>query len=537
MNKLLLIPAALAACCAAAPPAMTVYTVHDLARVRPADAPGAARSVVVKAARNEYAPFQIVVRAGGAGLRGVTASAGDLGGKSGRISAANITLYREHYVEVRTPSPKSKEGAGWYPDALIPFLDPATGRSPVKSRFSAAPFDVAADSNQPLWVDVWVPKGATPGEYHGFVTITAGVLKPVKVPVALTVWDFTLPDTPTMRTHFGGYENDPLNSTPGSSQTLERQYAAAVSAHRLCAPVPRFLRPHVREDGSTDPPDTAALRQWISQYRITGFPIPLLGKDPAGADRERNIRYLRAMYEYLRENGWEKLAYVYALDEPNTATAYDEVRKRARFIHETQPGLKVLCTEQPDPQDAAWGNLFGSVDIWVPLWPLWKDDAVAERLAAGDEVWSYTALCQGRDKPTPFWQLDFPALNYRIPMWTSFRYGATGLLYWQTLVWRSTNDVWTDPLSFRKQYNLEGALFYPGADAGVQGFVSSIRLKQLREGLEDYEYFKLLAGRDSEAALNLVKSVARSWFDWDQNPTRLYAVREQAAVQIAGRKR
>ena len=48
----------------AAEPAMSVYVVDEFARVGPRDRPGAEQAAVLRAARNEYAPFQIVVRAG-----------------------------------------------------------------------------------------------------------------------------------------------------------------------------------------------------------------------------------------------------------------------------------------------------------------------------------------------------------------------------------------------------------------------------------------------------------------------------------------
>jgi hypothetical protein len=35
---------------------------------------------------------------------------------------------------------------------------------------------------------------------------------------------------------------------------------------------------------------------------------------------------------------------------------------------------------------------------------------------------------------------------------------------------------------------VSSSLSYPGVDAGVQGLVASIRLKEIREGLEDYQY-------------------------------------------------
>src|SRR6516225_9184618 len=126
---------------------ISVYVADEFARVRPWDAPRTKRSAVLTAARNEYAPFQIVVRAGTGGLKRVNAVAGPLVPKRGHAIPANrVTLYREHYIEVRKLSPKSNGAPGWYPDALIPFLDPSTGKPPVQARFTAAPFDIAAHS-------------------------------------------------------------------------------------------------------------------------------------------------------------------------------------------------------------------------------------------------------------------------------------------------------------------------------------------------------------------------------------------------------
>ena len=191
----------LSACrCSATEPAMFVYLVDEFARVGPRDRPGAEHAAVLRSARNEYAPFQIVVRAGTGGLKRVNAAAGPLMLKRGKaIPATQITLYREHYIEVRKLSPKSRGKPGWYPDALIPFIDPSTGKPPVRARFAAAPFDIAPDSNQPLWVDVLTPGDAAPGEYRGTIMISAEGIKPHRVSIKLTVWDFALPDTPSMR--------------------------------------------------------------------------------------------------------------------------------------------------------------------------------------------------------------------------------------------------------------------------------------------------------------------------------------------------
>jgi hypothetical protein len=533
---------------------MSVYVVDEFARVRPSDAPGSTGSAVLSAARNEYAPFQIIVRAGSGGLKHVNAAASALTPKRGKaIPADRITLYREHYIEVRKLSPKSKGELGWYPDALIPFLDPSTGRPPVRARFPAAPFDVAPDSNQPLWVDVLTPRDATPGEYKGAVTISAEGIKPHKIPIELTIWDFALPETPSMRTHFGDADVNPLVSRPpqvaawrnldeAGQRALQTAYVELMAAHRICPPILPSLMPKVNADGSIDPQLThVALKQWIERFHITGIPLRFLGMDgqgwhgdPLGVDRERNARYLSSMNTYLRDHNWGKLAYIYVVDEPNSVEAYNDVRARSTFVREVAPGLKVLCTKQPQVRNPAWGSLVGWVDIWAPLWPLFQEAAAKERLSADEEVWSYTALCQGGPHAdTPFWELDFPLLNYRIPMWISWQLGITGLLYWSTTNWVSTRDVWTDPLTFARQYNMEGSLLYPGVDAGVEGLVTSIRLKEIREGLEDYEYFRILAERRSRAAVDAeVKRIARTWQDWDADARHLLKVRAEIARSI-----
>jgi hypothetical protein len=354
-----------------------------------------------------------------------------------------------------------------------------------------------------------------------------------------------------MRTHFGDADVNPLLSRPpqitawsgldeAGKLALQTAYAELMAEHRICSPIPPSLMPKVNADGSIDPqPTDAALQQWIKRFHVTGFPIRFLGMDamgwqgdPLGADRKRNAQYLRSMYAYLRAHHWDKMAYIYVADEPNSQKAYDDVRARSKFVREVVPGLKVLCTKGPQIQNPRWGSFVGWVDIWVPLWPMFEDAAVKKRLSAGEEVWSYTALCQG-GTATPFWELDFPILNYRIPMWISWRFDITGLLYWSTTNWASTRDVWTNPLTYLDQYNMEGSLLYPGVDAGVQGFVTSIRLKEIREGLEDYEYLTILAQRRSRmVAEDVVKKIARSWHDWDTDARHLLHARAEIARLI-----
>ena len=143
---------------------------------------------------------------------------------------------------------------------------------------------------------------------------------------------------------------------------------------------------------------------------------------------------------------------------------------------------------------------------------------------SGCQVWTYTALIQ--DSETPSWQLDYTPVNYRIPQgFISQAIGTTGYLNWTSNAW--SNDPWTDPWieSFPNAL-ADGVLVYPGEEAGVDGFVPSIRLKYARDGVYDYDYVELLkqAGY-GDWAMDVVHQVADDFSDWSKDPAVLLAAR------------
>ncbi len=443
----------------------------------------------------------------------------------------------------RNPSRSRRYLSSSSPDYLFLLLQWITWEwvDAKDTRFVAAPFDIWAGQNQAIWVDVLVPKDAEAGDYAGDLTVTVNGAEALRVPINLTVWDFALPDVPTMKAHFGGYTRAAswhgVDANSEEFRQIELRYCAAMADHRICPEIPSHLHPKANPDGSISTEEThAQLKEFIEAMRVNSFQIKFGTRspypDPLGEDRDRAIRYLRNLYDYLDENGWAEMSYTYMLDEPNDAEAYDRVRAFAEFLHEAHPKLNFLCTEQTPTQNPDWGDFYGYVDTWVPLWPLHDEENAQERLDAGDELWSYTALCQGGES-SPFWQLDFPVLNYRIPAWGSWRYQMTGLLYWSVVFWRQVKDPWLDQLTIYGRYNGDGSILYPGADAGIDGPVTSIRLKNIREGMEDYEYIKILADLgDKEFVDEQVRKQIQTWFSWEKNPDKLMQTREQLAQRI-----
>ena len=210
----------------------------------------------------------------------------------------------------------------------------------------------------------------------------------------------------------------------------------------------------------------------------------------------------------------------------------------------------MLVTEQTKTQDAAWGDLHGAVDIWVPLFSLFDPETAAARRALGERIWTYTALCQG--KPTPWWHLDYPLFNYRIPAWMAWTYHMEGLLYWGGMsYWNAVEDPWTDPETYRPGeessagekspvrkgpvFNGEGSLLYPGATVGLEGPVPSMRLKAIRDSIEDFEYLTILESLGARTqAEGLVGSVVRGWYEWSREPESYFVVRRKLGCMANG---
>ncbi len=289
LTVLLLSPAVLHA----APDSLRAALAHSLLRVQPQQTPPTDLLLRLAAARNEWIGFQVVVTAGAQDLHGVNVTIPPLRGPGGATLPAP-RLYREHYIQVKQPTPRSKEMPGWWPDALIPFDIPAEERLPGAPRFIAAPFDVAAGHNQPVYAELQTPQNAQPGEYRGQVIVTTQGVKLRRLAVSLTVWDFSLPLSPACRSNFGGFDravrNAGLSRSSPQARALIRRYERALIAHRLMPSMPDGGRPTAGPNGE---PDVTSLlpivREYFETQHANALQVPLPIDDPAGAGREKAV--------------------------------------------------------------------------------------------------------------------------------------------------------------------------------------------------------------------------------------------------------
>jgi glycosyl hydrolase family 123 len=543
-------------------PTIHLQALRAAARVGLTGPAGGADSVEVACAKNEVESFQVVVTAKNGKLKRVDASISPLKDRSGNIlPSACVDLFSAVFVPIRMPDPRALLAPGLWPDPLVPFHNPYTGE-PVRGpkwgksgftgeRFRGKEFDLWQDQQRPLWVDVRVPKDAVPGVYTGTFKVWAKNADPVELPVQVEVWNFTLADGPTHENHFGGfgqianYHGLPVDSE--EFQLLEDRYSEMLAAHRINPPLPRRLHPPAGPGGAVrfEKDLDQRLSAFVAKYNITNIEIPHAPFGDASAkERAKTAAFYSSWFDYLESKGWAERSYLYMVDEPQDAEAYQRVRRLGASVRQAEPRLRRVVVEQPYPEDPRWGRLDDAVDIWCPLFGFLQEESVRRVQKAGDEVWTYTALVQSvpdyhpdyekiKDELPPFWQIDFPALSYRIAPWLNRRYGATGLLYWSTCCWGNPmRNPWDNP-ALGDHWNGEGAFFYPGSDAGIEGPVGSVRLKNLRDSMEDYEYFVLLENLGGEETVKeIVKQAVPTWGHWDQDAERLESRRKQLAEAI-----
>jgi hypothetical protein len=221
---------------------------------------------------------------------------------------------------------------------------------------------------------------------------------------------------------------------------------------------------------------------------------------------------------------------VYSADEVGYCTSlYPMLKKWGYAAH--QAGVSNLATMAPVPElfDDGSGSGRSAVDIWTIMGISYNPTNVHAALAKGDSVWSYTALVQ--DSYSPKWEIDFAPANYRIqPGFISQSLGLSGLLYWRSDYWSADpwNQVNTTGQFSSNNYPGEGMLVYPGYQVGIAGVAPSMRLKWIRDGVDDYDYVDMLkAVGQTTFAMNLSASVGTDWSNWSRDPKALANVRLQ----------
>jgi hypothetical protein len=494
----------------------------------------------ISMARNEVEPLQLVLRAPTAYSQLTIEVLAPADARGNRLEGIKVGVvgyvpinYPSNYITDRASPlsywqqkiPVGRIGSdgwtGFWPDPILPFDH----------------FDLAANSSQPLWIEVSAPENAVPGDYVGALRLMhqGNVLREIQYNVH--VWNFSLPaeshliaeyDARIKNWDFFGYDK--------SETERMKEIWKMLANHRLCPDIVTPSPTWTKTDGivSFDFAEFDRSAEYyfneLKLHRVyspwdfylfgwANLPGEKFGEKPypgdypyPDADRsqlrpEFKKAYqsaLKAWWDHLKGKGWADKAVLYISDEPHSDTEITaQMRALCSMIHEVDPTIPIYVSTwwyRPEYE--------GYVDVWGVSnhGGGWGRPVPAEDLAKikrnGGRLWFTTdgKMCS-----------DTPFLGFeRLLPYFCFKYGAEEYEFWGSN-WYTFNPFEYGWHAFIRQSDRPGDLYwirypngdanfiYPGKPIGVDHLVPTIRLKLAREGVEDYEYLRLLEGLLSDS--------------------------------------
>jgi hypothetical protein len=544
----------------------------------------ASKTVSLVAARNEYVAFQLIIDAP-APVDGIDVKLDGLASPSGgRLAGGNVAIFKEWYVRVTQASsgyPATSLGNDWYPDALMPIRPAGSwaGGFPfsIPDIYNKIPFQ----RNHAVWIDIFVPherSQAPPGRYTGKLGVVWQGGRD-SVTVNLDIWDFALPQESHLR---GDLWNGSMRQMPPEEELL---YYQLLKQHRAF-PLIYSYRPGIKINGTSVSLDWTEFDKRLAPYidgsaftrkrgysgpgygvPISHFMLPFDIKRKSGnawppvdvpeggptpeyeAIWKETARQVRA---HLDANpnwaGILKIAYLNGLDESYDEESYALMTYYGRLLHAALGRGWFKYRIDGGYSRQAIEKMSGEVELWVCHTVSFEHSDQPYFRAKGIDTWFYGPMIyesrrSGGCGTNSFIDQDL-TMERAIP-WVAWKY-RSGWVQWEFD--HNAYSAWYDAETVKRPgraCNGSGQLIYRGAVVGYREPVPSIRLKSLRRGLQDYEYFWLLEQKTGgkEAPDRLVNDVIyQNPFGkdsigelgvWKRNPDEWDKARRSAGEQLA----
>lgn len=522
---------------------MTIWGAHGNRKIRPHFLPSQkGRTIKIAAARNEWEPFQIIISPH-TDVKGLTISATPLTDGAGH-KISSPTLYVERYIDIKA-SPNPWGDVGLWPDALVPLIHPVSGK-PTGGKYGGNRFNLVLGENLVFWADVYVGKDVHPGTYKGDVIVKAEGMPPAVLPIEIKVYNFTLPSPKHLTAifqmeggslkHFHGVSK--LRPSDPRIKDLPHLYEEELHCHYInnWSPITGWnytangMKVSVSGDNLvvdwsqfdkiiTPYMDGTAYKDGIpAQWLFVPYWLPVkAGPKAAFTEREDRLltQFVHEVVRHFKEKGWLDRTYYWVIDEPFIKEwKYNFFLHIAKIVRREAPELKIFVTDVHKeanrlPKHVAEA-LDPYIDVWDPTvqqviagWNVLPDYYLNRKRTGYFDIWCQTIMSAARKVPWLNLYPEYPMSFHRIWGWYSWKYGFQGIEWWDTVLWWDTQkkeriDPWENPVAFRsdRPVNCEGRIFYPGTSEAIGGSeipISSLRLKAVREAIEDYEYLYLLS--------------------------------------------
>lgn len=509
---------------------LEIWTADSMEKIGPLTFPGkkVEKTASLELAGNERESIQILVsNADSAPLRDVSLRISPLKNRAGQIFSGEIQWERTAYIPRIVPfashPEQFPEAVYWLPDPLLP----------------ATPFMVPAKATQGTWLTVHAPKQTPGGDYSGLVEVVSGSRILGKIPLKIKVFAFSLPEVFSYRSAFSLMDGYLRYYYPEDWQTVRRKAWDIMLDHRLNPDdITRTEMPsmddllHARSRGMNSfnvlhlVPKPKRQVLWTLYAPVGSYGEPLFKEF-----RERLDPYVAE----LRKHGLDKLAYFYGFDERKNEF-FPAIARVRKFLAENY-GIPLMSTSAMYMELAKnpSNREYEETDWFCPMTNYYRPELSEALRKKNHQVWWYTC-CGPRYPYANFANLEYPFYEARLMAWMTYFQRADGFLFWHVNNWQKQKILLNDASTYQPDFcsvsvggaTGDGQFLYPGKEAPLP----SIRLANLRDGSEDYDYLVLLAekspGMAMESAGRLVPELCR----FERNPAEIRKVRQHVAEKI-----
>jgi hypothetical protein len=508
----------------------------------------------------------------------------------------NVVVYREAYLNIKNVTASSATfygSTGHYPDILIPAVDPYYRQSTNAFPFTISPGNnqsVWIDVHIPSAAPPGYYRGTvTLQKQCPRMCTTIATLQ-----IIIGVWQWpsagSMPSTSSLPSYeasgtndmciqyFGGYNS--CGSFPGATRPDD---GVSLTQQQLAV----LMLDHRRSFTTTYPPVSRNFTTWESYFKslLDGTNPSSLSLMLSGA-KTQIIRFngltgnqnpdIQSWITEFHSNGWQTSVnpIFYPVDEPGaTCSNWAAFEDTATIVHgDTPPGQTFVTA---DISDANTCNTTNSIDIFVVL--INAMDVQGGSLqrssyntwlsgASNRHLWSYQSCSSsgtcgngsigGSTVTYPNVDVDGVPVANRAFEWMTFLHNQTGELYYDdAFCWSqncgyptTTTDPWSSVYAFGG--NGDGTMVYPstgyngtsnvnhitqsGGSALITPIVvPSIRLKLVRDGMQDYEYLNELTKLGYGTLVrNQVASWIRNSYTFETTGSGLQAARMDLGIAM-----
>lgn len=493
-------------------------------------------------AKNEYEACHVNIYSE-VGHTGLSATVTPFEDKSGNV--LETELYFEDYFVV--------DSGEKYPDRLPPIE--------VKNGFA-----VKADNTQGLFLKVKTEEDSVPGMYRARVDVKNEAGSVIKRAYVYTyVWDFVIPEEPSVKTAYGMSSYDIYAShkvTGDDNSELYIEFYEYFLENRITP----WCLPFKPTDERAD--------KYMSDPRVTSFLVyGGYAGDMYGNSMnidEETAPYLAEAYEKIEANEtWSDKALFYMNDEPRFGDQIKAIENVKRYLDAHYPGARILVPTHVNYfEDGDWSDVntgfdnenkypeydgydtYGLIDMFTTvLCPsvrlfttpdmvfdgeLWYTQKAIDTFGThrsrleksredGKEIWWYYA---GDDNTA----IPHSGMVHRTAYWQQYDYDIEGVLCWATTEWATISNR---PQTQRAVFRGAGLYVYSGTIYGINGPIPCLRTEIMRDGMEDIEYLVLieeLLGKDIADEYN--HKITTDMVTFEKDAYVLETVRREMGAKI-----